>query len=78
MELLGRILFTIGLSASLILLRAAIIVIRHQIACNRRERAIRQERYLSGANLTSYDRWYGHDGTKAPKEVHVVSVETLS
>lgn len=78
MDLVGRIFFTIGLSVSLILVRAAIMAIRHQIRCNRAERAVRRERYLSGANLTSYDRWYGHDGRKAPVEVHVVSVETLS
>lgn len=78
MDLIGRIFFTLALSVSLILLRAAVIVIRHQIRCNRRERSIRRARYLSGANLTEYDRWYGHDGTKAPKDIKIVSVQTLS
>lgn len=78
MDLIGRIFFTVTLSVSLVFLRAVFIVVRHQIRCNRREAAIRRERYLSGANLTEYDRWYGHDGTKAPKDIRVVSVETLS
>lgn len=78
MDLLGRIAFTIALSVTLIWVRAAILIIRHQIRCNRRERAIRRERYLSGANLTEYDRWYGHDGSKGPIDIRVTHVETLS
>lgn len=78
MDLIERFFFTLALAVSLVLIRAAIIVIRHQIRCNKREKAIRRERYLSGANLTSYDRWYGHDGSKAPIDIHVTGVETLS
>lgn len=78
MDLVGRILFTIALAVTLVLAKAVIVAVKHQIRCNRRERAIRRERYLSGANLTSYDRWYGHDGSKAPIEVQIVSVETLA
>lgn len=78
MDLIGRFFFTLALAVSIPLARAALIVIRHQIRCNVREAAIRRERYLSGANLTEYERWYGHNGTKAPIDVRVINVETLS
>lgn len=78
MDLIGRLFFTFALLVSLPLLRAAFVVIRHQIRCNRYARDVRRERYLSGANLTSYERWYGHDGTKAPIDLQITSVETLS